>query len=268
VGRAPESGTAFDIPEVPPYIRDSQRTTFENLLIGYRIKDPILSEIGKIVYDVEVNFWGGKQSPASPYVEQAFRGLQFRYGRENVPRACYFQLFDALYGYIETSTENTVEPMLDAALAQDGRCGSVDNVTVDEDRKYVAEWRPGEILGFIGAGDKVVFVDTRESDEFEEGHIPGAINIKLRDIGREIPGELEDADVVIPYCVKDFRGFEVAKRLKGLGVKNVGLMNPWGISGWKATGLPVAGSRGLHEQEAMEELKTCVNRPAACLKNV
>jgi rhodanese-related sulfurtransferase len=267
-GRQPASGVAFDIPDLPPYVRDSQRTTYENLLSGYRVENALLIRIGAIVHDVEVNFWGGEQSPASPFVEHAFRGLQLKYGRENVPRACYFQLFDALYDYMQTSKGDIAGAALERALQQDPRCGSLATTTTGEDRKYVAEWRPGEILGFIGAGDRVVFVDTRESDEFREGHIPGAVNIRLRDIGRVIPPGLEHADVVIPYCVKDFRGFEVAKRLKQLGVKNVGLMNPWGISGWKKTGLPVAGMRGFTEQEAVRKLDICVNQPAACVNGV
>ena len=40
-----------------------------------------------------------------------------------------------------------------------------------------------DALGAMAAGRKVVFVDVREADEFMEGHIPGAINVPLRDAG-------------------------------------------------------------------------------------
>jgi len=267
-GETPASGVAFDIPGIPPYIRNAKQITYENLVSGYKLKDPGLDEISTIIRDIEINFWGGKQSAAAPLVETAFRGLQLKYGRESVPQNCYFQLFDALYDHINKYSGKIILSRLEQALAIGSHCGSVTNVTVESDKKYVAEWHPRKILGFLEAGDKVVFIDTRETDEFEEGHIPGAINIKLRDIGGELPPEIKDADVVIPYCVKDFRGFEVAKRLKKLGVRKVGLMNPWGISGWKANGLPVAGTRGLQQQDAMERLKTCVNQPAKCIKDV
>lgn len=267
VGTVPDSGVAFDIPDVPPYFRDRERTTYESLLDGYGIDDESLRKIGAVVYDIEVNFWGGDQSPMAPFLEQAFRGLQFKYGRENVPRACYFQLFDALYSYVQARSSSPVGTALQRALTHDPRCGSVSKLTVVEDRKYVEEWRPAEILRFIDAGDKVIFVDTRESDEFEEGHIPGAINLKLRDIGDRLPPELEGADVVVPYCVKDFRGFEVAKRLKKLGAQTVGLMNPYGLSGWSATGLPVVGTRGLQEQEGSERLRECVGQPSRCIND-
>jgi rhodanese-related sulfurtransferase len=266
-GTTPTRGTAFDIPEVPPFIRDSRRTTFESLLAGYQVEDAVLAEIATAVHDIEVNFWGGGRSPVAPFLEQAFRGLQFHYGRENVPQTCYFELFDALYAYLQANPEPVAGEALEQELAHDPRCGSVNRVTVEDDRKYVAEWHPDEILHFIGAGDRVVFVDTRERGEFEEGHIPGAVNIKLRDLGGQLPAELRGAEVVVPYCVKDFRGFEVAKRLKRLGAQTVGLMNPYGISGWKARGLPVVGSRGLNKQEGAQRLRSCVEQPAVCIQD-
>ncbi len=267
-GTTPTTGVSFDIPGIEPYFRDSQRTTFESLLSGFKVQNSLLIDIGQIVHDIEVNFWGGKQSEASPFVEHAFRGLQLTYGRESVPQSCYFQLFDALLHFLEQNPETHRKSALEQALAHNRQCGSVKNSTTDLDKKYVAEWHPRELLRFIGAGDKVVFIDTREIDEFEEGHIPGSINIRLRDIGRALPPEVQGADVVVPYCVKDFRAFEVAKRLKELGVTNVGLMNPWGISGWNAIGLPVAGTRGLQEAEAMQKLEMCINNPTTCMKDV
>lgn len=267
-GTVPTSGIAFDIPDIPPYFRTSKHITFENLLAGYQLRNTGLQEINKIIRDIEINYWGEKQSQASPLVEKAFRGLQLKYGRESVPRSCYYDLFDALYQYIDKHSGSGAGAQLEQALAIDEKCGSVTRTTVESDKKYVSEWHLKQILGFLDAGDKVVFIDTRESDEFEEGHIPGAVNIKLRDIGKELPPEVVDADVVIPYCVKDFRGFEVAKRLKKMGVRKVGLMNPWGISGWKSSGLPVAGTRGLQDKDAMQKLKSCVTQPGQCVKNV
>ncbi len=267
-GRQPESGMAFDIPEIPPYFRDAKRTTYESLIAGFAVKNPLLKQIGGIIHDIEVNFWGGKQSVAAPLVESAFRGLQFKYGRESVPQSCYFGLFDSLYTYLDGSAGNIQISNLEQAIKHDSRCGSVKHMTADFDKKYVTEWKPQEILAFLNAGDTVVFIDTRESDEFEEGHIPGAINIKLRDISGELPLAVKNADVVVPYCVKDFRGFEVAKRLKDLGVKTVGLMNPWGIAGWKSVGLPVSGTRGLQPLEAIQKLEDCVKQPSECIKEV
>ncbi|WP_164833039.1 hypothetical protein [Vibrio mytili] len=45
-------------------------------------------------------------------------------------------------------------------------------------------------------------------------------------------------DYIVPYCLKDFRGFETAKVLKNKGLKNVVLMEPAGFNGWRSAGLP------------------------------
>jgi len=267
IGEKPTSGTPFDIPTAPPYIRTGQHTTYETLTKGFQITDTTILEVGKIIRDIEIDAWAPNTSEASAYLEDAFRGLQFTYGRENVPMNCYLNLFSNLQSYIATNETDVNGEQLQKALAHNRSCASSTKLKPINDEKYVSEWRPEQILGFIDAGDKVVFIDTRETDEFEEGHIPGAINIKLRELDNPLPKSIAEADVVIPYCVKDFRGFEVAKKLKLQGIEKVGLMNPWGISGWKATGLPVTGTKALTLADAQEKLKQCANKPTECINN-
>jgi len=267
VGTQPTSGIAFDIPTIPPYIRTGTQTTYETLIGGYQLTDATTIEVGQIIRDIEIDSWGSSQSNISLYVEDAFRGLQFVYGREHVPANCYFELFDKLYRYLQNGADKENGPAIEQTLNQDRSCASAKQTPKIDDHKFVAEWRPEQVLNFIGAGDKVVFIDTRETDEFEEGHIPGALNIKLRDLDQPLPPEIKNADVVIPYCVKDFRGFEVAKKLKLQGIKRVGLMNPWGITGWKAVGLPVTGSKALNKKDAEIRLQKCADKPEGCIKD-
>jgi rhodanese-related sulfurtransferase len=86
----------------------------------------------------------------------------------------------------------------------------------------------------IKEGKKIVFLDTREPEEFAETRIPNAINVPLRHVNAELVASLRDADRVIPYCLKDFRGFEAAKMLKRHGLNNVVLMYPHGLKGWQS----------------------------------
>lgn len=120
-----------------------------------------------------------------------------------------------------------------------------------------------EVLALVRAGKRVVFVDSREAPEFEEEHIPGAINIPLRDINQLTPEMIKDADLVIGYCLKDFRGYEVAKALAHLGVKNVATLDKPGINGWKAYGLPTY-KPGDTEAEALARLKACADQGERC----
>src|SRR5438445_9611509 len=75
-----------------------------------------------------------------------------------------------------------------------------------------------EVLNLIQQGKKVVFVDAREKQEWREEHIPGAINVSLREVRQLDQRTLGDPDLVVAYCLKDFRGFEVAKALRQSGV--------------------------------------------------
>lgn len=111
-----------------------------------------------------------------------------------------------------------------------------------------------ELKNLIKQGKRVVFVDAREEAEFDEEHLPGAVNMTLRDIRSAHLGELKQADVVIAYCLKDFRGFEVARSLNEAGVAHVKIMQPYGLNGWKAEKLPTAGKKGMQEDEAWQRL--------------
>ena len=84
--------------------------------------------------------------------------------------------------------------------------------------------------------NRVLFIDTREKEEFNEGHIPGAIHLRLVDIDKADLSRLKDYDFVVPYCLKDFRGYEVARKLKSIGFDNVFMMTPSGLRGWQKSG--------------------------------
>lgn len=256
---------SFDIPPAK-HKRTAEHTTYESLLSDFKTSDRVLNELGIIIRDMEILAWSGKQNLASDYVETAFRGLQFHFGREKVPENCYYLLFENIYRLLKNH-QGTDYRYFENELSINPQCGNIKTKPTIDDNKYVTEWNTDEILNFINTGKKVVFIDTRETDEFDEGHIPGAINIKLRDLDKPLPTSISSADVVIPYCVKDFRGFEVAKSLKLRGINTVGLMNPYGIAGWKKVGLPIAGPQSLPEQKALEQLISCAQKPKQCVKN-
>lgn len=111
-----------------------------------------------------------------------------------------------------------------------------------------------KIVSVLLSGKKVLFIDTREAEEYQEGRIPKAVNIMLRDIGKVNLTELKQYDLIVPYCLKDFRGFEVSRALMEKGLNNIVMMEPAGLNGWKALGLPIATDRATTYQ-AIELLK-------------
>jgi len=89
--------------------------------------------------------------------------------------------------------------------------------------------------------------------------------IPLRDVGPHLAERFKGADYVVSYCVKDFRGFEMAKALAEAGVEHSVIMRPYGIKGWAALGLPITGQRGMSEQTAREDLEQCLAARGECL---
>lgn len=117
-------------------------------------------------------------------------------------------------------------------------------------RQGVLVAAPDDVARMMADGRKVIFVDVREPAEFDQYHIPNAISVPLRDLDSADPSLFAGADLVVPYCLKDFRGFEGARVLQGLGVANVGLVEGYGINAWKRADLPTAGDHPGEDDEA------------------
>ncbi len=67
-----------------------------------------------------------------------------------------------------------------------------------------------------------IIVDVRSKQEYEESHLPGAINIPLANIKRKVIYEIPDVKkCIILYCSTGMRSREAQKILKYLGYQNV-----------------------------------------------
>ncbi len=68
---------------------------------------------------------------------------------------------------------------------------------------------------------QVKIIDVRSSDEFQERHIPGAINLELSQI--DIANQLFDKnDIIVTACGKGGgRSTDASEKLNELGFKNV-----------------------------------------------
>jgi rhodanese-related sulfurtransferase/DNA-binding transcriptional ArsR family regulator len=84
----------------------------------------------------------------------------------------------------------------------------------------------------------VTLLDVRPSDEFASGHLPGAINIPLRELARRLRELPKDREIVAycrgPYCVLAFEAVALLRK-RGLSVRRL----EDGFPEWKAVGLPV-----------------------------
>jgi molybdopterin/thiamine biosynthesis adenylyltransferase/rhodanese-related sulfurtransferase len=90
----------------------------------------------------------------------------------------------------------------------------------------------------LGSDDPPALVDIREQDEWDEGHIPGAVHIPRGNLESRIENAVPDHDrPVLVYCSAGNRSAFGAKTLEELGYGRV-----WSLAGgytdWKRNGNP------------------------------
>lgn len=82
-----------------------------------------------------------------------------------------------------------------------------------------------------------LFIDVREPDEFETGHIPGTRCMPLSELAQHLP-ELRAARRVYVSCLSGMRGTMAARTLSYVGLPDVVNVNG-GLKAWTQQGLPV-----------------------------
>ena len=79
--------------------------------------------------------------------------------------------------------------------------------------------------------DGHIIIDVRRQDEYDEGHIPGAVLIPNESITDKQPEELPKLDqIILVYCRSGRRSKEASQKLSDIGYTNVyefGGINTW-----------------------------------------
>ena len=79
--------------------------------------------------------------------------------------------------------------------------------------------------------EAATFIDTRDAEQYEAGHIPGASNIEWR----EVPGridELPESGMVILYCNTGSLSAQATFAARLMGHENVLVLQD-GFTGWR-----------------------------------
>ncbi|CAN5458883.1 molybdopterin-synthase adenylyltransferase MoeB [soil metagenome] len=98
-------------------------------------------------------------------------------------------------------------------------------------------------------GDGVAFVDVRETDEFDRGHVPGATHIPRGYLESRIDGAVPDRNQhVVLYCASGQRSALAAKTLEELGYEHVESMTG-GFTLWKDRGFEFDVPRTLSPEQ-------------------
>ena len=111
-----------------------------------------------------------------------------------------------------------------------------------QDRDSLEPVSRHELLERVRAGT-VTVLDVRPEDEFALGHLPGAVNIPLRELAARL-AEFDPAQEIVAYCRGPYcvLSYEAVAALRACGLKARRLED--GFPEWRAAGLQVVTGKG------------------------
>jgi rhodanese-related sulfurtransferase len=106
----------------------------------------------------------------------------------------------------------------------------------------VEELTKGELWQRLQRKDRLVVLDVRPQEEYEAGHIPGAVSIPLDELRKRVR-ELPKSKQIVAYCRGPLCALapEATRYLKSKGYRVKRLVE--GAPDWEAAGLPLTRER-------------------------
>ena len=124
----------------------------------------------------------------------------------------------SVFGFSCSKTGNEKQDLVMSKEAKTGKKAEYKKITSDEAKKMMET-------------QKVIVVDVRTLEEYNEGHIPNAISVPLETIENEAEAKLKNQDaLILVYCRSGRRSREAALKLIEKGYTNV--IDFGGIKDW------------------------------------
>jgi sulfur-carrier protein adenylyltransferase/sulfurtransferase len=111
---------------------------------------------------------------------------------------------------------------------------------VDEAKQQIEEVTPEQVREMQARGDRVVYLDVREPNEWNLGRIPHAVHLPRGNLESKIEGIADRKDKVVIYCARGNRSALAALTLKQMGYESVASMAQ-GFQGWGDMGGEIEG---------------------------
>lgn len=118
---------------------------------------------------------------------------------------------------------------------RDEMCAEMENYIMNAP----SDWntiKAEELKKMLSEGAKPLLLDVREPEEFAAGHLPGALNIPVKQLPRrvkELPGEKKQP--IVAYCASGIRSAYATMFLRVYGYEDVRSL-VHGIREWIASG--------------------------------
>src|SRR5256714_7303938 len=110
---------------------------------------------------------------------------------------------------------------------------------IDEAKRQIEEVTPEEVREMQASGEGVVYLDVREPNEWNLGHLPHAIHLSRGNLEGKVEGIIDRGQKVVIYCARGNRSALAALTMQQMGYENVCSMER-GIQGWAEIGGEIA----------------------------
>lgn len=111
---------------------------------------------------------------------------------------------------------------------------------VEKAKEKINEVSPEMVKKSLDLGQDLYIIDVREDNEWQQGHIPGAIHLSKGVIERDIEGQLPNKNTpLILYCSGGFRSLLAANNLYEMGYTHISSLQG-GLKKWYSLGYSIA----------------------------
>ncbi len=109
--------------------------------------------------------------------------------------------------------------------------------------KLARETDPADLHEKLQGNEKIVVIDARSREAYDEEHIPGAVSFPHREMTEESTSQFSKHDLYVTYCdgIGCNASTKGALNMSKLGFKVKEMMG--GLDWWKRDGYPTEGSK-------------------------
>jgi rhodanese-related sulfurtransferase len=102
---------------------------------------------------------------------------------------------------------------------------------IDEAKQQIEEVTPEQVRDMQIRNERVVYLDVREPNEWNLGHLPHAIHLPRGNLETKVEPLIDRGQRVVIYCARGNRSALAALTMKQMGYENVSSMSR-GFLGW------------------------------------
>jgi rhodanese-related sulfurtransferase len=102
---------------------------------------------------------------------------------------------------------------------------------IDEAKRQIEEVTPEQVREMQSRGERVVYLDVREPNEWNLGRLPHAVFLPRGNLESKVEGMIDRAQRVVIYCARGNRSALAALTMKQMGYDDVASM-ACGFQGW------------------------------------